>query len=167
MPFFLPDYTFIIPDMTEASRRRAKELADYLADQNDQVYAAEFLLPIRDALLSLLGLDWNTDQVDPDLMTSLEAWYVSEFDEYALGRAARKAANELRSLYDYALVYIDATPKHIQAFLDLPHSRMCFVHLSPGAMTPIINTLTSHNIFATPSDTIPQLAIHISETTTS
>jgi len=145
-PITLPPYTFIMCD--HRSRTLACQITEALIETNDTVYVDYFLAPIHEGLSALLGLGVERDLGVPanvdrlalpalneategDLIVDLEKWYNYHFGEAALGALALKRARENRELADYSIVFRDATPKHVLAFLNsnIAKRDMFFIHL--------------------------------------
>lgn len=145
-PVSLPPYTFIMCD--HRSHPLSCAIADALTESNDTVYVDDFLAPIHEGLSAILDLKIDRDlgvpdktdrlvlptllgETEADLIVSLEKWYNYHFGECALGVLALKRARDNRELADYSIVFRDATPKHVLAFLNsnIPRRDMFFIHL--------------------------------------
>ena len=145
-PITLPPYTFIMCD--HQSHALSCQITEALVESNNTVYVEDFLAPIHEGVSAILGLGINRDlgapdetnrlvlptllgETESDLIVSLEKWYNSHFGEAALGALALKRARDNRELADYSIVFRDATPKHVLAFLNSNIARrdMLFIHL--------------------------------------
>lgn len=90
-----------------------------------------------------LGMPTNTNRLllpalkestEGDIIVSLERWFIEQFGPRTLGQLARARALENREVADYAIIFRDATPTHIEAFLEGPIAKreMFFLHLGGG-----------------------------------
>lgn len=150
----LPPFTFLMSD--HSTHQLACDVAELLSVNNEMVLIDDFLAPIADGLSAMFELDWKTDRCVPanvnklllpalkestegDAMKNLEAWFISQFGPRALGTMARTRSLENREVADYAIVFRDATPTHLEGFWGRPLIAlrdMLIVHLS-GIGRPI------------------------------
>lgn len=125
-PLNFPAHIFLLSDHT--TRALACDVTAALGKLSRDVFPCDFLEPLRDAIQAFtVDPDWVHDMGDPcqvstelqDEINSLEAWYIAQHGEEALGQLAFSNG----SIADNICVWRDASWHHIKPFVNFykPH----------------------------------------------